>query len=157
MRRFFNTDAGTDKAGGGDANATSVPFPGWKPGMPTDPIKAFEQQGKELEIAQKKVGRQLADLLGTEDVTAMGFDLALLALKRGHKVARAGWSGKGMFLYLVPGSQFKVSEGRPLAAHLPVGSDVTYHAHIDMKTAQDTHVPWLASQTDVLAEDWQIL
>ena len=41
-----------------------------------------------------------------------------------------------------------------MAAHFPVGTEVEYHAHIDMKTAQGYVVPWLASQTDVLAEDW---
>jgi len=59
-----------------------------------------------------------------------------------------------MFLLLIPGSKFLITEGRPMAAHFPVGTEVEYHAHIDMKTAQGYVVPWLASQTDVLAEDW---
>jgi hypothetical protein len=85
------------------------------------------------------------------------FSIALSHLKQGFKVARTGWNGKGMWLYLVPGSTFQVSEGRPLAAHLSVGETVTYLPHIDMKTATGEHVPWFASQTDLLAEDWQIV
>lgn len=92
-----------------------------------------------------------------DETTGLSFSKALDWLKAGKKVARKGWNGKGMWLYLVPGSQFKVSEGRPLAAHLPVGEDVTYHAHVDMKTATGDHVPWLCSQTDMLAEDWEIV
>lgn len=87
----------------------------------------------------------------------MNFSQALEALKENKKVSREGWNGKNMFIYLVPGSTFQVSEGRPLAAHLPIGTTVNYHAHIDMKTANGDHVPWLCSQTDLLSEDWGII
>jgi hypothetical protein len=83
----------------------------------------------------------------------MNFGDALAALKEGKRVARHGWNGKGMFLFLVPGSRFTVNRA-PLLGIYPEGTEINYHAHIDMKTAQDTVVPWLASQTDVLAEDW---
>lgn len=86
----------------------------------------------------------------------MNFGQALEALKIGQKVAREGWNGKGMFLFLVPGSQFQVNHA-PLLGIYPEGTTINYHAHIDMKTAQDTVVPWLASQTDVLAEDWAVI
>lgn len=81
------------------------------------------------------------------------FSQALLALKDGKKVAREGWNGKGMFIFLVPGSQFKVNRP-PLLGIYEEGTEINYHAHIDMKTADGTIVPWLASQTDVLANDW---
>jgi hypothetical protein len=86
----------------------------------------------------------------------MDFGDAIRSLKIGRRVARAGWNGKGMFLVLVPGSQgLTVDEGRPLAkAGLPLGTQFNYLPHIDMWTAQGDMVPWLASQTDVLAEDW---
>ena len=77
-------------------------------------------------------------------------------LKQGYKVARSGWNGKGMFVFLVPGSVFKVNRA-PLLGIYPEGTEITYHAHIDMKTADNQIVPWLASQTDVLAEDWVVL
>jgi hypothetical protein len=86
----------------------------------------------------------------------MNFGQALEALKEGKLVARKGWNGKGMFLYLVPGSVFHVSRA-PLLGIFDEGTEINYHAHIDMKTAQGTCVPWLASQTDVLAEDWEII
>ncbi len=81
------------------------------------------------------------------------FGVALTHLKSGCKVARDGWNGKGMFLFLVPGSTFKVNRA-PLLGIYPEGHEVTYHAHVDMKTANGQVVPWLCSQTDMLAEDW---
>ena len=62
-----------------------------------------------------------------------------------------------MWIYLVPGSTFQVSEGRPLASHLPVGETVQYQPHIDMKAADGTHFVWNPNQLDMLAEDWQIV
>jgi hypothetical protein len=70
----------------------------------------------------------------------MDFGDAIVALKQGKRVSRTGWNGKGMWLELqVPDAGSKMT--------LP---------YIYMKTAQDDLVPWLASQTDVLAEDWGI-
>ena len=83
----------------------------------------------------------------------MNFGQAIEHLKAGGKVARDGWNGKGMFLFLVPGSTFNVNRP-PLLGIYPEGTEVEYHAHIDMKTAQGYVVPWLASQSDMLAEDW---
>lgn len=83
----------------------------------------------------------------------MCFGSALLTLKQGRKVARVGWNGKGMFLFLVPGSTFQVNRP-PLLGIYPEGTTINYHAHIDMRTADGTIVPWLASQTDLLALDW---
>ena len=87
---------------------------------------------------------------------SLAFGDALHMLKLGKKVARAGWNGKGMFLFLVPGSTFFVSRP-PLLGIYPEGTQIDYHAHIDMKTANGQIVPWLCSQTDALAEDWQVV
>ena len=84
------------------------------------------------------------------------FSVALEELKSGKKVSRAGWTGKGMFVFLVQGSTFKVSRA-PLLGIYPEGTEINYHAHIDMRTADGQIVPWLASQTDVLAEDWEVV
>jgi len=86
----------------------------------------------------------------------MNFGEAIECLKAGKRVAREGWNGKGMFLFLVPGSTFEVNRA-PLLGIYPAGTKINYQPHIDMKTAQDTVVPWLASQSDVLAEDWEIV
>jgi Protein of unknown function (DUF2829) len=86
----------------------------------------------------------------------MNFSQALEALKFGNKVSREGWNGKGMFLFLVPGSAFEVNRA-PLLGIYPAGTVVNYHAHVDMKTAQGDVVPWLCSQTDMLADDWGVV
>lgn len=75
-------------------------------------------------------------------------------LKSGKRYARAGWNGNGMFIFLVGGSTFTVNR-EPLLSILGEGTEVQYHAHVDMKTATGEIVPWLASQSDILAEDWQ--
>lgn len=85
----------------------------------------------------------------------MNFGQALEALKIGKRVQRAGWNGKNMFLFLVPGSTFEVNRP-PLLGIYPPGTVIKYHAHVDMKTAQGDVVPWLCSQTDMLAEDWYL-
>lgn len=90
------------------------------------------------------------------EATTMTFSTALEKLKAGHRVARSGWNGKGMYVFLVPGSVFKVNR-EPLLSMLGEGTEVTYHAHIDMKTAQGYVVPWLASQPDMLADDWMVV
>lgn len=87
---------------------------------------------------------------------ALTFGDALHYLKQGKKVARSGWNGKGMFLFLVNGSTFQVNRA-PLLGIYPEGTTINYCPHIDMKTADDKIVPWLASQTDVIAEDWVVL
>ena len=86
----------------------------------------------------------------------MNFGNALSHLKEGKLVARDGWNGKDMFLYLVPESTFHVNRP-PLMGIYPEGTKIDYHAHIDMRTAQGNCVPWLASQTDILADDWCVL
>jgi hypothetical protein len=89
-------------------------------------------------------------------VDGLSFGLAVEALKAGQRVARAGWNGKGMFLFLVPGSTFKVNRP-PLMGIYPEGTEINYCPHIDMKTADGKVVPWPTSQTDVLADDWAIV
>jgi hypothetical protein len=70
----------------------------------------------------------------------VNFGDAIAALKAGQKVARSGWNGRGMWLALqVPDVNSEMS--------LP---------YIYMSTVTGDLVPWLASQTDVLAEDWEI-
>lgn len=84
------------------------------------------------------------------------FGWALDKLRQGYKVGREGWNGKNMFLFLVQDSQFKVNRA-PLRGIYPEGTEITYQSHIDMKTAQNTVVPWLASQSDMLADDWVVI
>lgn len=84
------------------------------------------------------------------------FSHALEALKDGYRVARAGWNGKGMFIYHVQANSYKATS--PAAkAFFGAEAMVPYGAYLAMKTVNGTVVPWLASQTDILAEDWEIL
>lgn len=87
---------------------------------------------------------------------AMSFGHAVVAMENGKRVCRAGWNGKGMFVFLVPGSTFKVNRP-PLLGIYKEGKEITYGAHIDIKAADDTVRPWLASQDDVLSKDWMIV
>ena len=93
-----------------------------------------------------------------QPLEAMNFGHAIEMLKRGERVARSGWNGKGMFLYLVPAASYPAGRN-VLGTMKGVFPDdmVPYGAYIAMKTAQDNVVPWLASQTDVLADDWQVV
>lgn len=86
----------------------------------------------------------------------MDFGQAIDALKEGQRVAREGWNGKGMFLFLVNGSTFTVNRP-PLLGIYEEGTVIDYRSHIDMKTADGSVVPWVCSQSDALAEDWTIV
>ena len=75
------------------------------------------------------------------------FGEAIKYLKRGMKVARKGWNGKGMYLFL--------ADGEDLTKCLSNNGEVKCINSICMKTAQNTIcIGWLASQADMLAEDW---
>jgi hypothetical protein len=69
------------------------------------------------------------------------FGDVLSHLKRGFRAHRAGWNGKGMWIEL----------------QTPTKASKMTLPFIFMKTAQGDLVPWLASQTDLLAEDWEFL
>jgi len=86
----------------------------------------------------------------------MTFSEALELIKSGCKVSRSGWNGKNMFVFLVHGSRFLVNRP-PLLGIYPEGTEISYRAHIDMKTADGSIVPWVASQTDLLADDWELV
>jgi hypothetical protein len=93
----------------------------------------------------------------------MDFGEAIRALKAGKQVRRSGWNGKGMWLSYSPGSQqlpaekFWSPHNRAFAEAQPTkAADVL--PCITMKTADDKILMgWLASQTDMLAEDWELV
>ncbi|MGY2337968.1 DUF2829 domain-containing protein [Pseudomonas sp. SDO5532_S415] len=87
--------------------------------------------------------------------SGMSFGLAVEALKIGKRVARAGWNGKGMFLYLIKASELQ--SGLKYGFGEYVG-EPEFVSTICMKTADNKLVAgWLASQTDMLADDWQLI
>lgn len=87
---------------------------------------------------------------------ALTFGEALELLKAGERVARAGWNGKGMFVFLVPGSNFKVNRP-PLLGIYPEGTEINYRPHIDLKGADGSISTWAPSGSDALAEDWAVV
>ena len=99
-----------------------------------------------------------------------GFGLALALLRDGLRVRRAGWNGKGMWIALTRGLELRSQSGalRGAALHRSAEiagerGDLAPHPfqtsdHIDMRAADGTLViGWLASQTDLLANDWEVV
>jgi len=91
----------------------------------------------------------------------MNFGLAIEAVKMGHKVERAGWNGKGINIFLVD-----EATGFKRVGHDGENCDVRLQEHIVIDTtglqtnnpdAPKSIIPWLASQTDMLADDWVII
>ena len=94
----------------------------------------------------------------------MTFGMAIEAMKRGKKVARRGWNGKGMWLCVPFCDGLKEVHatgiwGKPNAEYaLQNGGTVKVMPYVTMKTADGAIVMgWLASQTDMLAEDWEVV
>jgi len=79
-----------------------------------------------------------------EDVFGIG--KAVKEMQNGERVARRGWNKKNMHLFLVPGSVGVDSDG----------AEINYLAHVDMRTADGCIVPWVCSQSDLLAIDWSV-
>ncbi len=87
---------------------------------------------------------------------SLTFGDALHYLKLGAKVARTGWNGKGMFVFLVNGSTFNVSRA-PLLGIFPEGTEINHRPHIDIKSVDGSISTWVPSIGDVMAEDWAVL
>ncbi len=91
-------------------------------------------------------------------VDTFDFGEALSAIKRGGRAARIGWNGKGMWIALSPGCERldadKVWSPAARSFVASRGGQVTFRPNIIMKTADDEIVPWVASQSDLLANDW---
>jgi hypothetical protein len=79
-------------------------------------------------------------------VDGLNFGLAIEALKHGHKVSRKGWNGKGQWLLMIPKSHWETTRGLELLDGRP---------WIGIKTVDDQFMPWVASQSDMLSEDWE--
>lgn len=96
-----------------------------------------------------------------QQLETMDFGDAIRALKAGAKVARKGWNGKGMFLWLKPAATVKAEWCKdPMLKGLAEanGGKIEALGTICMFTAQKQILSgWLASQTDMLSEDWEIV
>lgn len=84
------------------------------------------------------------------------FSQALTHLKNGVKMQRTGWNGKGMYLFIIGTNSMEQGLGKGGWTYTNgVNDNFELLPFIAMKTADNKVVPWLASQTDILAEDWQ--
>jgi hypothetical protein len=83
---------------------------------------------------------------------------AVLAMKMGRRVSRAGWNGKGMYLAYQPGypDGIPINENTAKATGQPVGTVLRFLPYVMMRTADGSFVPWLCSQSDLLADDWHL-
>lgn len=84
------------------------------------------------------------------------FGIALQHLKAGKRVARRGWNGQGMFVYLVPPASYPVQTGAAKEFY-GEGSLVPYRAYLAIKNVDDTVSTWVPSVNDCLSEDWYLL
>lgn len=103
---------------------------------------------------------------GYTPMDQLSFGTALLVMKSGRKVARKGWNGKGMWIVLMPRLQLpphsrqepgaKVNDRT--AKHIGVDTPLDSQPYIAMWTAPQQWQPgWLASQADMLADDWMVV
>lgn len=113
-----------------------------------DANRASAPQERRVEVAPRQAPAR-----------GVNFGIALASVKAGAKISRAGWNGKGMFLVF----QKAYPDGIPInkntaeATGIPEGTVCRFLPYLMMRTADGSFVPWLASQTAILAEDWEVL
>lgn len=110
------------------------------------------------------------------EITALTFGQAIEAARQGKLIARSGWNGKGMFVFMRPEDSLNIRVIIDVVKSLPnsvkqyfdkldqatIGqkglAEIKFTSYFCMKAADNTIVNgWLASQTDMTAEDWQIV
>jgi Protein of unknown function (DUF2829) len=89
-------------------------------------------------------------------IQTLTFGDALHYLKLGKKLARNGWNGKGMFVYMVPAASYPAQTGAA-KSFFGDGSMVPYQAYMAIKNANDTVSTWVPSVNDCLSNDWMVL
>lgn len=89
----------------------------------------------------------------------MSFGLAIEAAKKGHKIARAGWNGKGMWVVYRTGYPEGIPANKNTADAVGIkeGELFKVRPYLQMKCVDGSFQMWLASQSDILADDWVIV
>lgn len=88
----------------------------------------------------------------------MTFGHAIVMAEEGKKIARHGWNGKGMFVLYTPGRVVENLEPNSFYEKSGFEAPVVINGHFDMKAADGSMVVgWLASQTDMVANDWCVV
>lgn len=92
-------------------------------------------------------------------IVGMNFGLAIEAAKQGKKITRRGWNGKGMWVICRSGypDSIPCNKNTADAVGIPEGTLFKVRPYLQMKCVDDTFQMWLASQSDILAEDWEIV
>lgn len=124
-------------------------------------VREVDVKGNCAKCGGTHYGSTVCPMLDEAVVGGVGFDFAIVALKDGSRVRRVGWNGKDMWLTLSPGGHvsaenFWAPNNRAFAAAQRERTAEVL-PYITMKTADNKIVPWLASQTDLLAEDWEVM
>lgn len=90
---------------------------------------------------------------------AMNFGLAIEAAKKGAKITRRGWNGKGMWVVYRTGypDGIPCNKNTADAVGIPEGSLFKVRPYLQMKCVDGSFQMWLASQSDILADDWEIV
>jgi hypothetical protein len=113
--------------------------------------------------------RSVKTYLITKQIETMNFGEALEQVKQGKLISRSGWNGKSMFVFMrpaddIPHSVIPTIKSLPqsvkdkLAKEESTGPSVKFTAYLCMKAADGTIVNgWLASQTDMLSDDWDVV
>jgi hypothetical protein len=83
---------------------------------------------------------------------------AVATMRSGKRVRRAGWNGKGMHVCFQAGypNGIAINANTALATGEELGSVHRFLPYVMMRTVDGSFVPWLCSQTDLLAEDWEL-
>jgi hypothetical protein len=85
----------------------------------------------------------------------MDFGQALWNLKNGNRIAREGWNGKGMYIYMVPANAYPATT--PAAKEEFGDSLVPYEAYFAIRNVKGTINTWVPSISDLLADDWEVV
>ena len=119
-------------------------------------IEALAEKSKSEDLLAVSAVNPTVDSQEQHQEPTMDFGYAVKMMKDGKRVSRIGWNGKGMWLTMVHPDDDAAVPPRPTYAVAGIVDDATNGClpWIGMKTADNKFVPWLASQTDVLAEDW---
>lgn len=88
--------------------------------------------------------------------SGLTFGDALQALRAGKRVARAGWNGKGMFVYYVRAAAY-LAQSEAAKTYFGENAYVPYAPYLALKGVDERVSPWVPSINDVLAEDWEVL
>lgn len=117
----------------------------------------------ETKPAPQLIALSVRDLCAAAGVTAewpvsqgLTFGDALAELKKGRRVARAGWNGKGMFVYYVPAASYPAQTGAA-KAYFGEGAMVPYNAYFALKGVDGAISTWVPSINDCLSEDWVVV